>query len=165
MLPLETPTTVLGGHFGPPKKKYLAPPPPQIPRRHPPDPSPPGAPWETPHPRLGYSTKKNRPLPWLSPRTPPSPPPSRKRKIFSKCPPSFFLPDIVRDRKGTPKNFCDKDFAELSGELSGLLCLKTLVLMGKDRKPHEFVQKNLWRCSCDFLALGFFFGSRYQAFF
>ena len=32
----------------------------------------------------------------------------------------------VRDRKGTPKNFCDKDFAQLSGELSGAICLKTL---------------------------------------
>ena len=36
----------------------------------------------------------------------------------------------VRARKGTPKNFCDKDFAELSGELSGAICLKTLVLLG-----------------------------------
>ena len=33
--------------------------------------------------------------------------------------------------KGTPKNFCDKDFAELSGELSGAICLKTLVLVGR----------------------------------
>ena len=37
---------------------------------------------------------------------------------------------IVRDRKGTPKNFCDKDFAELSGELAGAICLKTPVLVG-----------------------------------
>ena len=29
----------------------------------------------------------------------------------------------VRDRKGTPMNFCDKDFSELSGELSGAICL------------------------------------------
>ena len=36
----------------------------------------------------------------------------------------------LRDRKGTPKNFCDKDFAELSGELSGAICLKTPVLLG-----------------------------------
>ena len=35
--------------------------------------------------------------------------------------------------KGTPKNFCDKDFAELSCELSGAICLKTLALMGNDR--------------------------------
>ena len=35
-----------------------------------------------------------------------------------------------RDRKGTPKNFSDKDIAELSGELSGAVCLKTLVLLG-----------------------------------
>ena len=32
--------------------------------------------------------------------------------------------------KVPPKNFCDKDFAELSGELSGAICLKTLVLLG-----------------------------------
>ena len=33
-------------------------------------------------------------------------------------------------RKGTPKNFCDKDFAELSRELSGAICLKILVWLG-----------------------------------
>ena len=37
---------------------------------------------------------------------------------------------VLRDRKGTPpKNFCGKDFAELSGELSGEICLKPLVLL------------------------------------
>ena len=36
----------------------------------------------------------------------------------------------VRDRKGTPKNLCDKDFAELSGDISGAISLKTLVLLG-----------------------------------
>ena len=47
-----------------------------------------------------------------------------------------FLPDFARgavflfstrvgDREGTPKNLCDKDFVELSGELSGAICLKT----------------------------------------
>ena len=38
---------------------------------------------------------------------------------------------IFRDRKGTPKNFFDKDFAELSGELSGAICLKTPVILGR----------------------------------
>ena len=38
--------------------------------------------------------------------------------------------DKVRDRKGTPKNLCDKDFAEHSGDLSAAICLKTLVLLG-----------------------------------
>ena len=33
------------------------------------------------------------------------------------------------DRKGTAKKLCDKDFAERSGELSGAICLKTLVLL------------------------------------
>ena len=32
-----------------------------------------------------------------------------------------------RDRKGTPKTLCNKDFAELSGALSGAICLKNLV--------------------------------------
>ena len=40
---------------------------------------------------------------------------------------------IFGDRQGIPENFCDKDFAELSGELSGAICLKTLVLMDNDR--------------------------------
>ena len=35
------------------------------------------------------------------------------------------------DREGIPKKLCDKDFAELSGELSCAICLKTLVLQGK----------------------------------
>ena len=36
---------------------------------------------------------------------------------------------IFRDGKGAPKNLCDKNFAELSGELSGAICLKTLILL------------------------------------
>ena len=36
----------------------------------------------------------------------------------------------VRDKKSTPKNLCGKDLAELSSELSGAICLKTLVLPG-----------------------------------
>ena len=45
---------------------------------------------------------------------------------------SLFLPcsHKIRHRKGAPNNFCDKDFAELSGALSGAICLKTLVLLG-----------------------------------
>ena len=35
---------------------------------------------------------------------------------------------FVGDRKGTPKKLCDKEFAELSADLSGAVCLKTLVL-------------------------------------
>ena len=31
------------------------------------------------------------------------------------------------DKQGTLKNFCDKDFAELSGQLSGATSLETLV--------------------------------------
>ena len=37
----------------------------------------------------------------------------------------------IWDRKGAPKNLCDNDFAELSSELSGAICLKTLVLVGQ----------------------------------
>ena len=32
-------------------------------------------------------------------------------------------PKCFRDRKDTQKNLCDKDFAELSGDLSGAICL------------------------------------------
>ena len=39
---------------------------------------------------------------------------------------------LIRDRKGNPKNLCDKGFAELSGELSGAICLQTLVLLDSD---------------------------------
>ena len=39
---------------------------------------------------------------------------------------------LVADRKGTTKKLCDKDFAERSGEFSGAICLKTLVLLGND---------------------------------
>ena len=39
---------------------------------------------------------------------------------------------IIGDRKSTKKKLCDKDFAERSGELSGAICLKTLILMGND---------------------------------
>ena len=37
------------------------------------------------------------------------------------------------DSKGTTKKLCDKNFAERSGELSGVICLKTLLLLGDDR--------------------------------
>ena len=35
----------------------------------------------------------------------------------------------IGDRKGTTKKLRDKDCAERSGELSGAICLKTLVLL------------------------------------
>ena len=54
------------------------------------------------------------------------------------------------------RTFCDKDFAELSGELSGAICLKTLVLLGSALE----LSRNVFgavRAIC--LALGFFLGS------
>ena len=48
-----------------------------------------------------------------------------------------FLFACLRDRKGTPKGFCDKDIAELSGELSGAICLKILVLLGSASNRSE----------------------------
>ena len=52
------------------------------------------------------------------------------------------------DRKGTPKNLCDTGFAELSGELSGAIRLKTLVLLGSDlelfRKFFGAVRAMFW---------------------
>ena len=62
---------------------------------------------------------------------------------------------LVGDRKGTPKNLCDKDFAELSNELSGAIGLKTLVLFGS---ALELFRKLIWCCSCDLLSLCFLFG-------
>ena len=60
---------------------------------------------------------------------------------------------LLRDRKGTQKNLCDKDFAALSDELSAAICLKNPCYI----RPW-IVQKILWRSSCDILALGFFLG-------
>ena len=49
---------------------------------------------------------------------------------------------IIGDRKGTPKNFCDKDFAELSGELSGAICLsKPLFHWVMTSSPPELFRK------------------------
>ena len=50
---------------------------------------------------------------------------------------------------------CDKDFAELSGELSDAICLETLVLLGK---ALELFRKFFRAARAVFLALGFFFG-------
>ena len=61
---------------------------------------------------------------------------------------NFWLPTSwFRGRKRTPKNLCDKDFAERSGELSGVICLKTLVLFGSALK---LFRKIIWYCSCNF---------------
>ena len=59
-----------------------------------------------------------------------------------------------RDRKGAPKSFCNKIFAELSGELSGAICLTTLVLLGS---ALEFFRKFFGTVRAFLLALGFFF--------
>ena len=40
---------------------------------------------------------------------------------------------MMGTEKVPQKKLCDKDFAERSGELSGAICLKTLVLLGNDR--------------------------------
>ena len=37
---------------------------------------------------------------------------------------------MIKDRKRTPKNMRDKDFAELSGELSGAICPRTPCFIG-----------------------------------
>ena len=63
---------------------------------------------------------------------------------------------LFRDRKGTPENLCDKDFAELSGELSGAICLKFFVSLGAQYCP-RIVQTILGCGWCDSLAWGFFF--------
>ena len=51
--------------------------------------------------------------------------------LFDEAPHlEHFSPILFTDRKFTPKNLCDKEFAEFSGELSGAICLKIFVLMG-----------------------------------
>ena len=71
--------------------------------------------------------------------------------------------EFLRTRKGTPKNFCDKDLIELSGELSGAICLKTLLLLGSAlelfRKFFGAVRAIFWRWG-SFLAPEFFFADR-----
>ena len=67
---------------------------------------------------------------------------------------------IIGDRKGTTKKLCDKDFAECSGELSGVICLKTLVLLGNDPiTPSNCSENSLVLFMRLFLALWVFFGS------
>ena len=44
-----------------------------------------------------------------------------------------FKPWFGGHRKGNTKKLRDKDLAERSGELSGAICLKTLVLLGNDQ--------------------------------
>ena len=51
-------------------------------------------------------------------------------------------------------NLCDKDFAKLSGELSGAICLKILVLLGSAlelfRKFFGAVRAIFWLCGSFF---------------
>ena len=42
-------------------------------------------------------------------------------------------PALDWGQKRYQKKLCDKDFAERSGELSGAICLKTLILLGNGR--------------------------------
>ena len=42
---------------------------------------------------------------------------------------------LIRGRKGNTKKLCDKDFADLSSELSGAICLKTLCFSGESNRP------------------------------
>ena len=54
------------------------------------------------------------------------------------------------ERKNTRKKLYDKVFAELSGELSGAICLKPLVLLGNAlellRKFFGVVRVIFWLC-------------------
>ena len=64
--------------------------------------------------------------------------------------------DQKQGQKGTPKNLFHKDVAELSGELSVTICLKTLVLLGNAlesfRKFFGAARSMFWLCG-SFLAL------------
>ena len=68
-----------------------------------------------------------------------------------QCSPVTILADFFakfEDRKGTTKKLCDKDFTERSGELSGAICLKTLVLLCNElfRKFFGAVRVIFWLC-------------------
>ena len=65
----------------------------------------------------------------------------------------FLVTYFLGHRKGTTKKLCDKDFAERSGELSGAICLRTLVLLGNDLVAASNCSENSWCCSCDSLVL------------
>ena len=53
--------------------------------------------------------------------------------VFSKRPRERRTGRNLGTEKVPQKKRCDKDFAERSGELSGVICLKTLVLLGNHR--------------------------------
>ena len=58
-------------------------------------------------------------------------PPGNNQKCLLEGKPTVQLNRTLGfPEKGTTKKLCDKDFAERSGELSGAICLKTLVLLG-----------------------------------
>ena len=54
--------------------------------------------------------------------------PVARGRVRNNC--WFRAPAEAGTEKVPQINFCNKDFAELSGELSGAICLKTLVLLG-----------------------------------
>ena len=66
------------------------------------------------------------------------------------------LQSTIRDRKGTPKNLCDKTFAELPGELSGAICLTTLVLLGSTL---EFFRQSFGALRATFFGFGVLFSA------
>ena len=75
-----------------------------------------------------------------------------------------FYSNWGREFKGTTKKLCDKDFAERSGELSGAICLKPLVLYWINAgNPLELFRKffGVFRCEC--LVLWVLFGPSLQA--
>ena len=51
---------------------------------------------------------------------------------------------ITGDSKGTTKKLCDKDLAERQVELSGAICLKTLVLMSHGPVIPSNCSENSW---------------------
>ena len=88
-----------------------------------------GAPGATPAAGHSGAALSDTPEPWAW-RTTQTP-----SETVARTPPFFHswghpvghLPGLG-DRKDTTEKLCDKDFAERSGELSGVICLKTLVL-------------------------------------
>ena len=54
---------------------------------------------------------------------------------------SVFFDPFFMGQKRYPKNLCDKDFAEHSGELSGATCLKPLFYWRLTANPLELFRK------------------------
>ena len=103
--------------------------------------------------RVSLGHLPHRPLdPCLSRRVSQAPWETRRPTELSKTLRAFCFPDFSWRQKRYQK-LCDKDFAERSGELSGAICLKTLVLLDN---PIELFRKFFCAVRANFRLCGSF---------